>query len=150
MKNMSFDKTIQIISNVGVIAGIAFLAVEISQNNQLLQTQTSLIMVENRTDFRDAIWSDRELAELAYSERNGDALDPVDQFRADMLQERTLIQIEWQYQQWAGGALPDAPVDFWRRNYRADPRRTVETFNRLKPSLSADFVEFFEQQILQD
>jgi len=149
MKKFDFSQMIQIIANAGVIAGIAFLAIEINQNNQLLETQTSLILVENRTGFRDAIWSDRELAELAYKNRNGELLDPVDQLRIDMLDERVLIEIEWQYQQWAAGALPDIPIDYWRQSFRTDSGMH-EAFDRIKSTFSDEFIDLVEADFLSD
>jgi hypothetical protein len=39
MKKIDLGQTIQMLANIGVIAGIAFLAVEISQNTGMLEAQ---------------------------------------------------------------------------------------------------------------
>ena len=39
MKNIDLGQTIGILANLGVIAGIVFLAVELQQNNKLLGAQ---------------------------------------------------------------------------------------------------------------
>ena len=51
MKNLDVGQTITILANVGVIAGIILLAVEIDQNNQALGTQARL---ERESVLRDA------------------------------------------------------------------------------------------------
>ena len=42
MKKINLDRTIQIIANVGVIAGIVFLGMEINQNNEAMAVQARL------------------------------------------------------------------------------------------------------------
>jgi hypothetical protein len=39
MKKIDLGQTITILANVGVIAGIVFLAIELQQNNALLETE---------------------------------------------------------------------------------------------------------------
>ena len=53
MKKIDLGQTITILANLGVIAGIVFLAVELRQNNALLQAQS-------RSDQNDRIISNVE------------------------------------------------------------------------------------------
>ena len=56
MKNFNLSQVITILSNLGVIAGIFFLAVEMEQNNRLLDAQVSYNLLQNRTRTSDEIY----------------------------------------------------------------------------------------------
>ena len=47
MKKIDPGQTIQILANVGVIAGIAFLAVELRQNNELLRSSSRQALLDH-------------------------------------------------------------------------------------------------------
>lgn len=62
MKKIDLGQTIQILANVGVIAGIVFLAIELQQNNELQRSSSrqalldhDLSLVENGMAYAD-LW----------------------------------------------------------------------------------------------
>jgi hypothetical protein len=59
-----FGQTITMLANVGVIAGIVFLAFELCQNNSLLRAQASYNLLQNRIEYRGDIVRDPEFAEF--------------------------------------------------------------------------------------
>ena len=48
MKKLDLGQTVSILANLGVIAGIVFLGIEIRQNNYLLETQSISEIVGRR------------------------------------------------------------------------------------------------------
>jgi hypothetical protein len=51
MKKIDLGQVIQMLANIGVIAGIVFLAMELRQNNQLLIEQAQQGMVQNQREW---------------------------------------------------------------------------------------------------
>jgi len=82
MKKIDLAQTLGILANVGVIAGIVFLAVEIGQNNDQLAAQTRSTIYELRSGLeRDLINNVGGIAELVARERRGEALTDVEESR---------------------------------------------------------------------
>ena len=53
--DLDFGQVIGIIANIGVIAGIVFVAVEVRQNNRLLEAQARYSLRQYRSDIADTI-----------------------------------------------------------------------------------------------
>ena len=77
MKKLDVGQTVTILANVGVIAGIVFLAIELRQNNELLGVQIRSGILDRQTGAPDLIlqtpelWPllDKEEDSLAHPER---------------------------------------------------------------------------------
>jgi len=143
MKKIDFGQTIGILANVGVIAGIVFLALELSQNNKLLRAQSGYNMYQNRASYREAIFHDPELAEFYYrltEIKSADELSPVERLRARMEIERRFLSWQWEYSQIVDGNL--SPEEFRWRLAKDGPIR--DEWERFKRGLRPDFVDWFE------
>ena len=55
MRKMSAGQAVQVVANVGVIATILFLAIELRQNNELLDAQTQADLFDRITGFPEEI-----------------------------------------------------------------------------------------------
>ena len=79
MKKLDFGQTITILANLGVVAGILFLAFEIQQNNTLLESQAR----DARTDVRRGAYQlqieNPELNRIINQNRNGGHLNEEEQ-----------------------------------------------------------------------
>ncbi len=53
MKKIDLGQTIQIVANVGLIARIVYLAIEISQNTEMLAAQGRANLVDRRAGFTE-------------------------------------------------------------------------------------------------
>ena len=94
MKKLDLGQTISILANVGVIAGIIFLAVEIRQNSEALAVQAH----QNRQNVRRSIMvrtvDNPELGRALHKARNGEDLTSFEQFT---LREEALFRlINWE------------------------------------------------------
>ena len=64
MKKLDLGQTVTILANLGVIAGIVFLAYELRQNNALLRFESDLRLLENQSAAASNIIADPTLAEV--------------------------------------------------------------------------------------
>ena len=103
MKKMDLGQTVSILANVGVIAGIVFLAVEIRQNQATLEEQNTLTRLTSRdsgyeyfSNFRKLLLENPELHEIW---ERGIAGEELSSF------EKSRVQVLCQEQFWASFTL---------------------------------------------
>ncbi len=92
---MDLDRTnrwLTLATNLGVIGGIVFLAIEIGQNQASLEEANRINLLNARTtevqqynDFRTVVAQDKELSEIWTKGNSDDALDPSETARFDLL-----------------------------------------------------------------
>ena len=153
MKKIELGQLVTIAANVGVIAGIVFLAIELGQNNDLMEAERRL----NRANQIRSIWDtnvyEPEMTELLVKDRNGADLTEAEQLRLSSFWMSTLLGIEWQFQE-----FPDETtyLNGMRRNFAAYPslRTTWQGSNvgsraAGKDSFNREFVEFIEELVPQ-
>ena len=83
MKKFDLAQTITILANLGVIAGLAFLAIEVRTNtatNQIAMYQASNT---NWMQINDALATDEELVALLLKAFSGETLDSSEKFQFD-------------------------------------------------------------------
>ena len=147
MKKIDLGQTIAIIANIGVIAGIVFLAVELQQNNRLLDAQVSYNLLLSRTESRDETYFNPEFADFRFKVVSGEELSPVEQFRVDAWNTSTLLGFEWEYRQYRSGNLGYLPLDQWR-SFMNEQRWQTDEWEPNKNLLSEEFIDFVEHEIL--
>lgn len=103
MSKRDFGQAINTLANVGVIAGIVFLAVELSQNNELLEMEARTVLIQNQQDGWDRIAENPELVSLFIKDRNGELLTEAEEFRLNAFWMSYLIRSEWQFTHFSDG-----------------------------------------------
>jgi len=78
MKKIDLGQAISILANVGVIAGIVFLGIELQQNNALLEAESRFARSERAIGLLN-LPSNRDLAAVLAKLIDGDDLDSTDQ-----------------------------------------------------------------------
>ena len=120
MKKIDLGQTITIFANVGVIIGIAFLAIEMSQNNRLLLMEARLAETEayvDRTSASSAEWRQLalsgELADLlTRAETEGvSSLSPAEQMRVLGWELARMYRLAGNYYQFEQGYLSQETID---------------------------------------
>lgn len=151
MKKMDLGATINTLANLGVIAGIIFLAVELKQNNQLLQMEAKATLSEYMQNGWDRIASDPHLVDLFIKDRNGQPLSESEVMRLNSFWMGYLIRMEWQFEHFPDTFTRDASL---RRIYQAYPsfRRTWDGDTdgaraSGKDNFSPGFIKFLDEQI---
>ena len=152
MKKIDVGQTIQILANVGVIAGIAFLALELRQNNKLLRAQAGYNLYLNRSEGRNEIFGNPEIAEFIARAESGQPLSNVDQRRLRARTERTFLAWQWEFGQYVDGNLAEGelPIESYRRTLSGerDISGVREIWDAFKFNLRPDFVEWMEKKVL--
>ena len=148
MKKIDPGQTITILANLGVIAGIFFLAVELQQNNRLLDAQVSYNLLMHRTESRDETYFNPEFAEFRFKVASEEELSPVEQFRLNERNESRLLGYEWEYLQYRSENLGYLPLDQWRR-FMNEQRWQTDVWEPNKSLLSEEFIDFVEREIFK-
>jgi hypothetical protein len=92
MKKIDVGRTVNTLANIGVIAGIVFLAIEIRQNQALLdegnridQRALEISSLERFSDFRSQLAEDEQLAEIWLKGVADNDLNDVESLRFQQL-----------------------------------------------------------------
>ena len=79
MKKIDLGQTITILANIGVIAGIDFLALEVHQNNELMSAEARRSRTESSELAFRAIAENADIAEIFVKARQGQELSAVEE-----------------------------------------------------------------------
>ncbi len=85
MKKIDLGQTVTILANVGVIAGIVFLAVELQQNNELLRVEVELSRNETTAELFITVAESPELATVLAKYQRDEELTPAEQLQLHSL-----------------------------------------------------------------
>jgi hypothetical protein len=142
MKKIDLGQSVTILANLGVIAGILLLVVELDQNNDLIGSQTAYDTLQNGNTYRLLLLNDPVLSDLVRRTRAGAEITEDERFRLEMLYQFEFKSYEWEYRQYLDGLidLEDIPISAW-----AGPLRS----NQLKQQWWQDNAEGFSDEFRQ-
>ncbi len=145
MKLSNINEWLTLVANLGVLAGIAFLAIEIQQNTNMTRAQTRDSLTEKQMGFYELAINDIQFAEV-YATNTGFYTAPEDmQFELFLRSQFRMWENEWyQYRQglfeeeefvprmitWGVLLRNDKYLDFWRRfgdQHAPDFREQIES-----------------------
>jgi hypothetical protein len=136
-------------SNIAVLIGVVFVALEIRQNNDLMEAEARFNKVSVSRDAWQAMAENAEYADLLVRARRGEELSETDEFRATASTMRYLVNMDWMYR--------ELPLDSPERNYLQQSLTSASTnpmFLRIwdaqKNYFSPAFVEWVDKEILAD
>jgi hypothetical protein len=93
MKKIDVGQVISILANIGVIAGIVFLVVEIQQNTAAIRSQSSIAINDSLAHLNQALYDNPDLTDIWIRGRESlDDLDPneAERFSAYLLERLNL------------------------------------------------------------
>lgn len=143
---------ISIGANIGVLAGLIFLALEVRQNNRFLAAQARYSLRQYRSDIADSLMLPHVL-EATHKWAAGEKLSAVERSTGLMVAIKIVELWEWQYGEYAAGMLQrsELPVGAWRLWFHGKgpfPVPIREIYDLRKKVLGADFVQFFEENVV--
>ncbi len=150
MKKIDLGQTIQIVANLGVIAGIVFLAFELRQNNALLTAQSSHALLSTKFEYRARIIDNTNgFAEILQKRRSGAQLSPVERSRLNIFAHDLLDIFRWQFRELQAGRLPDDYIDLrtWHDLWDLTPELR-DLFEEDKSRLDPEFVSFMDEIVI--
>ena len=97
MNKIDLGRAMKAIAEVAAIAGIALLAYELHQNNEILETQASLARLQNRVGASTLLATDSELGAAVIKDKGGEPLSELEAFKVENQFGATLAKWEWEY-----------------------------------------------------
>lgn len=150
MKKIELGPTVQVLANLGVIVGIAVLAIELKQNNELLASQARANLDANRVAQQRIIIEDSGgLAGLVFRSGKGEELSGLESWRLTAWRSMMIHSFDSMYQEVHQGPLKesDLPVTQWAAAFSSDPG-LQDHWSSLKGTLDPDFVHFMDERVL--
>ncbi len=148
MKKIDLGQAVGLLANLGVIAGILFLAIEIRQNNELLASQARRDQLDARGAAGILELNNPEILQLTFKVANGGELTPYERYHFRSWAQQLFGNWEWQYDEYQAGILleGDLPVAGWLgRAERLPELRSV--WDETKSNRSPGFIRFIEENV---
>jgi hypothetical protein len=149
MKKIDVGQTIQMLANVGVVAGIVFLAFELQQNNELLAAEARVNQLEARRGTALQLTNNPQLAGILYRLQNGEAVTPEEHYQFTWLARDAFARWEWQFEEYKRGfiAKDSLPVDAWAGWFRTFPEMKDEW--DAAAAGAPDFRRFMDENVIR-
>ena len=154
----SLNKWLMLVANLGVVAGIILLAVELRQNNELLDTQVDFLDAQARyTRFQTRQSSQRLvienpfIGELRVRYSNGEQLQPHEMNYLMSNLEFQMINWEYLWSEYNAGLLDlsELAVESRRESWNSIPEalrtRWLQTYARF---YRPEFIEWMDANII--
>ena len=145
MKKLDFGQTISLIANVGVIAGILLLVVEIRQNNDLLMEEAQRARSESIREAYIQMSDNGELARIFVKEMEGQSLDSVETFRLGAFYIRGLFGYQTSFYQLPPDEL--APMLNWFRERDRESPTWRSTWEQNRTIFDPEFAQFIDENL---
>lgn len=149
MNTDALHRWLTLASNIAVLIGVVFVALEIRQNNDLMAAEARFNKVMVSRDAWQAIAENGDYASVLVRSRRDEELSETDEYRATASMMRYLVNMDWMYR--------ELPADSPEWNYMQQSliaTRTNPLFLRVwadrKTWFSPVFVEMVEKEILAD
>jgi len=110
MSKIDLGQTIAILANMGVIAGIVFLGLELRQNNELLDAQARTASTQVRLESQRLLIGDHNVAGLVSTLRQGEHLSNEDATVISFFYAHMITTMQYAYEEYASGRVPDRPI----------------------------------------
>ena len=150
MKKVDVGQVIAILANIGVITGIVFLAIEVRQNNLLIESENQFRSDESRAEAVEAVFSNPSLAVAIAKEKANQPLTAVEQLQLDAFNLRVLMGIQRNFFEWRRGMMPMPNAAglrerFYEGGIEAVP--LVDFWDANKNELRPEFIEWVEETV---
>ena len=148
MTKIDLGKAIAILANIGVIAGIVFLGVELRQNNDLSRAEARAARVTLSQGAMLPLIQNSNLAQ-ALGSRLGDDGD-IDTLLLTFYYQYILVGWEYSFFEVELGALDESalPVNGWRGLFALLPGLRAH-YEANRGTLRPQFVEFMDSEVLR-
>ncbi len=143
----NLNRSVALLANVGVLAGIIFLAIEIRQNNQLLTAEARQVALQNRSLTLERWAGDRELMALRLKATNNESLTTDELWRIESDFTALISRFEYDYDQYQAGLIPYLPMSGWKSIFARWPYM-VALWGSQSDRFSMEFVQFVNMEIL--
>ena len=152
INKIDLGQAVQILANLGVIAGIVFLGLELQTNNELLDSQSRQARVNGARQLNAAIYNgETGLCDIVVKAKSGAQLTAEEAIRLDRYLSSVLLDWEFWYRDYADGVLNEQELRYrgWSRlYYDVLPPRVEEIWETMRAGSDPTFVEFMEENVV--
>jgi hypothetical protein len=149
VKKIEIDRAIAILANLGVIAGIVFLGVELNQNNQLLQAQVRSDRASVRRASLLRYLENPQLMSAFVKARAGEPLSSEEHQYIEFQNDAVLADWEYIYGEYSLGLLhdDDVPIEGWRLAFGENPN-LLNRWQQIRATVSPEFAQWMEDYVV--
>jgi hypothetical protein len=135
-----------LIGNVGIIAGVVFLAYELQQNNELLVQESRYSMLQNSKDWIQFNAGSEEISNLIFLD-SGETLSELDETRRFNILVGNMLAWQWEWEQSRSGLFGETelPVPAFRAFWRV--LGLDRNWPEIRETLDPSFVIFMENEV---
>ena len=148
MKKIDVGQTATILANVGVIAGIVFLGLELHQNNELMEAEARRARALSAEESYRIVVENADIAELLAKDAADEDLSSVDQIRLNTFWMRNLLDIELALTELAENDL--RPIISRQRSYFRSLPSLRGTWGNSKEFFTDEFVQWYDENVATD
>jgi hypothetical protein len=150
MKKIDIGQTIGILANLGVVAGIIFLAIEVGQNNELMSAAVRNSQNQRILEYVEQVYMAPGLAEVIAKANRGESLTDAESLVLFNRQLRLVRGFEVQFKEYVAGNAAALPLN-WKEHflkglYRNPP--LIGIWEEVRPILSPEFVKYVDDNVL--
>ena len=111
MDSSKLNSWLSLIANLGVLVGIVFLSLEISQSNRIAERDGRSHLVNQQSELEDFVIENREIAALLVSlSDEGVELSPLDEFQINSFVQKLILRMADLYISYESGFLSDGAL----------------------------------------
>jgi len=155
LKKIDVGQTIGILANLGVVAGILFLVVEIQQNTETLQAEMRFNQSERTTDAVEQFVSNPQLVSAYVKFERGDSLSREEDIVLSFYARRVLTSWRWVYGEVQRGTLDETALSDFRRLFHTYPLGTQPLLAHYWDDYTSgggrnDFIQWMEENVINE
>ena len=145
MKKIDLGQTLGILGNLGVIAGIVFLGLELAQNNEYAATEIRATRYQIALEIFTILTENSELAAIMLKDRDHETLTELESFHLRALWLRVLLTNQWAHSEMeVADTVPFMAMQ--RTNYELYPAYR-QAWEAGKSFFEPDFIQFMEETV---
>jgi hypothetical protein len=155
MKKIELGQAITVLANVGVIVGIAFLAIELQQNTNVLESQMRFTQNERETEVIEELFRNPDLISAYIKYENGEELSRYEDLVLSSYAQRVFYSVQWIWGEVEQGNMPVDLAATFRKAFHYGPAGDRQTDfylhyweNAGKSSMNPEFVRFVNERIV--
>ena len=148
----STDQFAQTLANFAIVTGIVFLALEVRQNNELLDTQARQNRSDGQRELNAAVYDGATgLALIIDKAESGFELRAQEQLQLERYLTAVIVHWEFWYQDFLDGVLDEDEVRLgeWKTQFHdIAPDAMSRVWEKVRNDSSPEFVEFMEANVV--
>jgi hypothetical protein len=147
MKKIDLAQSIGLIANIGVLAGIVFLGIELQQNNELLAAQGRAARAEVAQGLFLRLMENPGLARATAKAMSEEELDGDEMLVLRSFHSYILTSWQYTFGEYQRGLIDELPINPWRNLFRGIPGLAEYWRQNAAGNMDQNFMKFMSENI---